>query len=123
MISIVKSAYAASTTKLGDIKGTGVFGDITSANIRENLGKFISNLITTITVIGGLAFVIYFILGSIKWITAGGDKGKMQEAQTQMTQAAIGLIAMTAAYSIIGIVGGVLGINILNPFKTLFPTL
>jgi len=38
-----------------------------------------------------------------------------------MTQATIGLIAIVASYFIIGIVGAVLGLDILRPFKTLFP--
>ena len=62
----------------------------------------------------------HFTIGGLKWITAGGDKAKVSEAQTQMTQAAIGLIVIVVSFFIIGIVGAVLGIDILNPFKTLF---
>lgn len=64
-------------------------------------------------------FLIYFIVAALGWITSGGEKGKVEAARQQMTNAAIGLIIVIAAYSIVGIVGGVLGINILNPIKVI----
>ena len=66
--------------------------------------------------------MIYFTLGGLKWLTAGGDKTKVSEAQNQMTQGVIGLVAIVAALFITGLVGNILGIDILNPFKTLFGT-
>lgn len=115
MLNIVKQVYAES---LGGITGVGQFQNITDPSAQG--GSFISALVTTITITGSLSFVIYFTIGAIKWITAGGDKGKVAEAQSQMTQGAIGLIALVASYFVIGIVGAVLGLDILNPFKALF---
>lgn len=114
-MNFIKQAYAES---LGGITGTGQFQNIT--NPTEQGSSFISTIITTITIAGSLSFVIFFTIGALKWITAGGDKGKVSEAQAQMTQGAIGLIALVASYFIIGIVGAVLGIDILNPFNGLF---
>ncbi len=113
-MSFVTKVYAES---LGGISGVGKFqagGDST-----EQAGTFLSSIITTVTVFGSLAFVVFFTMGALKWITAGGDKTKVAEAQSQMTQGAIGLIALVASYFIIGIVGNVLGLNILNPISTL----
>ncbi|HSW90099.1 MAG TPA: hypothetical protein VLH19_04480 [Patescibacteria group bacterium] len=81
------------------------------------LEKFVSNLIAFMTVIGGLIFLIYFLTAALEWISSGGDKGKVEHAKTQMTNGAIGLIIVIAAYSIVGIVGRVLGLDILNPAK------
>ena len=122
MINLIKSAYAATINTGGPIEGPGPFGTgITDAgSISSKTGQLISTLVGSITVIGGLAFVVFFFLGALKWISAGGDKGKVSEAQSQMTNGVIGLVAITAAYFIIGIVGGVLGLDILNPVKTLF---
>lgn len=119
MKSLITQVYAADIPLGPGISGTGTFQNI-SGSPKSQLGTLLSNLITTITVVGGLAFVIFFFLGALKWITAGGDKAKVSESQAQMTQAAIGLIAIVSAYFIVGIVGGVLGIDILNPFETLF---
>lgn len=119
---IIRPVYAGpvvpgSGTGLGSITGTGQFQNTTSD--QTLVGKFLTSMVTTLTIVGSLAFVVYFFIGTLKWITAGGDKGKVSEAQAQMTQGAIGLIAMVSAYFIIGIVGAVLGLDILNPMKAL----
>lgn len=122
MTSLISPAHASGVIDLGtEVTGVGTFQTAVSSTVQTSLGTFLSNLITTISVVGSLAFVVYFTIGGLKWITAGGDKAKVGEAQQQMTQSAIGLIAMIASYFIIGIVGAVLGINILAPFATLFP--
>lgn len=122
MINFVKSAYAAAIPIGGPIEGSGIFGTHLGGGVLPTrVGDIISSIISTMSVIGGLAFVIFFFLGALKWISAGGDKGKVQEAQSQMTNGVIGLVALTAGYFIVGIVGGVLGLDILNPIKILFP--
>lgn len=125
--TIIKPIYAADITT-GPIRGIGDFGFegiavVTGDATSTQFGTILSSVVTVLTVVGGLAFVIFFTLGGLKWLTAGGDKAKVSEAQTQMTQGVIGLVAMVAALFVTGIVGGVLGIDFLNPFKTLFPTI
>jgi len=122
MIQITKPALAANTN-LGDgITGVGQFQNLLGTyGVETQTGAFISTLIGTITVVGGLAFLIFFFMGALKWITAGGDKGKVAEAQASMTQGVVGLVALVAGYFVIGIVGGVLGLDILNPISVLFP--
>lgn len=83
------------------------------------LPKFISTFIGFLTTLAGLMFLIYFIVAALSWITAGGEKGKIESARQQMTNAALGLIIVIASYAIVGIVGGVLGLNILNPLQVL----
>jgi len=122
--SIIKSAHAVTPIDVGSIKGIGPLGfetkDVSEATTKTQFSNVLSSVVTTLTVVGGLAFVIYFTLGGLKWLTAGGDKGKVEEAKTQMTQGVIGLVAIVAGLFVTGIVGGVLGIDILNPFNTLF---
>lgn len=97
----------------GPIKGVGNFQ--TGGNTKNLLGQFISTIITTMTVVASLAFVIFFIMGAFKWITSSGDKGAVEEGKTQLTQGALGLIVVMVSYFVVGIVGGVLGIDIMNP--------
>jgi hypothetical protein len=97
------------------IQGTGKFQTAQASS----LGTYISTIITTLTVVGGLAFVIFFFMAAFKWILSSGDKTMTEEAKSQMTNAVIGLIIMIVSYFIIGIVGGVLGLNILNPGQLL----
>lgn len=79
----------------------------------------IENIFTMIvgflTIVAGLAFLIYFLVGGLQWLTGGGDKGKVDAAKTQMTNGVIGMIVVVASYAIVWIVGRVLGIPILSP--------
>jgi cytochrome bd-type quinol oxidase subunit 2 len=85
-------------------------GDSTGA-----IEKLISNVLVVLTVVAGIAFVLYFLLGGLSWITAGGDKGKIDKAKGMMTNGAIGMIVIAVSYAITWIVGAALGIDILNP--------
>jgi hypothetical protein len=96
----------------------------TEAGVLNNLETFISQMLGLLTIIASFGFIAYFIYGALKWVMAGGDSGKVQKARDQMTQAAVGLIVVVASYSLIGIVGTVLGLNILHPatvLETLIP--
>jgi hypothetical protein len=78
-----------------------------------------SVLMGFLTVLGGLMFLVYFIFAGLSWITASGDKGKIDKSKTQMTNSVIGLAIMLVSQAIVGIVGAVLGLDILNPVKML----
>ena len=103
---------------LGEIQGTGKFQTGLSDGATQ-IESLVSTIVGLLTVIAGIAFLIYFLLGAITWITAGGDPQKVQKAQKQMTDALIGLIAVILGYTIASIVGFVLDINILNPAELL----
>jgi hypothetical protein len=115
----IKSAHAAPVDLGQPIWGIGKYQEGADLKTGSLLTEFLSSMITTLTVVASLAFAIYFIIGGLKWITSGGDKTKAEEAKTQMTQAAIGLIVVVVAYFIIGIISNVLGLNILDPAAVL----
>lgn len=79
----------------------------------------VSNIIALLTVLGSLVFITYFMLGAINWITSGGDTAKVGKARDQMLQGVLGLIVLTLMYALIGLVGSIVGIDILNPAKVL----
>lgn len=91
----------------------------TEAGALANLETFISQLIGLITVVGGIFFIINFLLAALNWVTAGGDAGKIQKAREQMIQSSLGLVIMVGSYGIIGLIGSVVGVNILQPAQTL----
>lgn len=107
----------------GTIQGTSPYfrpADGTGAEAGGGaIEKFLSVFLGFFTIIGGLMFLMYFVFGGLAWLSASGDKGKVESARTQMTNAAIGLIIVILAQFIISIVGGVLGISILSPVKML----
>ena len=77
--------------------------------------KLTSNVLVVLTIVSGMAFVLYFLLGGLSWITAGGDKGKIEASKAKMTNGAIGMIVIAVSYAVVWIVGKALGIDILNP--------
>ncbi len=112
-MSIIPSAYAA-TIPLGPIGGVGKF-QIVSATPVTDFQLFASVIVGAITAAAGIAFLFYFLTGALTWITSGGEKGKVETAQKQMTNAAIGLIAVIVSYFIAGIVATILDVPLLSP--------
>lgn len=78
----------------------------------ENL---LSNVLGILTIVAGLTFMIQFLIGGLTWITAGGKADKVEKAKDMMTNGAIGLIIVVMSYSIVWIIGQVIGIEILEP--------
>ena len=126
LIKLIPSSFAAihqnggyddNSTSLGTLEGLpGGFDPGTTEKMAANtLTKMLSNTIGVLTLVGGLMFIIYFVLGGISWITSSGEREKVEKAKKQMTNAAIGLIIVVASYGIAFIIGKVLGIEILNP--------
>lgn len=112
----------AANLDLGDpISGIGEYqqADTLTSGTSSVLHQFLSTILTTLSVAASLAFAIYFILGGLKWITSGDKEQSIKEAQTQMVHAALGLIVVVVAYFVIGIVGDILGIDILSPGQIL----
>ncbi len=80
----------------------------------SRLEGIFSLVVSFMTILTGLFFIIHFVIGGFTWSTAGGDSQKVETAKTKMTNAAIGLIIVIASYSIIYIIGKVLGLDILQ---------
>jgi hypothetical protein len=79
------------------------------------LGHYIAIGLVTAVAMGALAVLLYFILGAINWITAGGDKGKVEKAQQRIIQAFVGFGLLVFAVTIIQWVGPTFfGIDLLN---------
>jgi cytochrome bd-type quinol oxidase subunit 2 len=97
-------------------QGAGLAGKSAAGGMLETI---FSNALAIFTIIGGLMFVLYFVLGALSWITAGGATDKIEKAKNQMINAAIGLIIIVAAFAIISIISLVLGLHILNPAEEL----
>ena len=101
--------------ELGLIEGLSGFQTIGISQPGNFLETVFSNLLGVFTVIAGLMFLIYFVLGAIGWITAEGDPEKVKKAQKQLTNAVVGLVLVVLAYSVAFVLGKVLGLEILNP--------
>jgi hypothetical protein len=83
----------------------------------SNLGLafYIAQLWKTVVIVGGLAFLVYLIWGGLQWVTSGGDKTKLDDAQHKIYNSMVGLGILVASYAFVRLVGGVLEINLLQP--------
>ncbi len=104
---LVPHAHAA-------ITNVAVPGGDNPTNAPGQFAVTMATLWQTIIIVGGLAFLLYFLWGGVEWITAGGDKGKIETARGKITQGLIGLTLLAASYVIIKFLQSALGLDILN---------
>jgi hypothetical protein len=79
------------------------------------LNNTISATIGFITAVAGIWFLYLLITGAIGVMTAGGNKGQIEEARSKIFTAIIGLIIVVAAIFIVELLGTFLGFDIKNP--------
>lgn len=89
--------------------------DVGGVGAANNLELFVSNAISFLTILAGIFFIFYFVMGALSWTTAGGEEAKVTKARDQMTQAVIGMVVVVISYSLIGVVGTFLGFDFLHP--------
>ncbi|MFW6110139.1 MAG: pilin [Patescibacteria group bacterium] len=94
----------AATFDLGQIANPSLYGTESQA-----LGLLLNNVISTITIVGGVLLFFYLTFGGFKYLTAGGDEKAVDKAQKIMTNAIVGLIIIVCAYFVTQIIGSVLG--------------
>jgi len=85
------------------------------SGISGSLSNILSNVIGFITLVAGIAFIMYFMIGAINWITSAGDTTKSQKARSMLTNALIGLAITVLAYPIASILGKLFGIPLTSP--------
>ncbi len=81
----------------------------------SGLAFYISILWRSVVTLGGVAFIIFLIWGGIEWLTAGGDKGRVETAQKMISNAVIGLAVLVGSYAIAFFIESAFKINILAP--------
>ena len=76
---------------------------------------FISTILKFAGVIGGLFFLIQLIIAGYSYIASNGDAKKIEASSNKVTQSVLGIVIIAGSTLIVGVVGRLLGINILNP--------
>lgn len=74
-----------------------------------------ANLFRAIMMVGGLAVLLYMAWGGINWITASGDKTKIEDAKNKITNAIIGMAILVAVIAVAGFLSELFGYDLLNP--------
>ena len=89
--------------------------DPNGVSAAANFELLISNVISLLTIVAGIFFLLYFVLGGVNWVNAAGDSGKIQKARDQMIQGVLGMVVIALSYGLAGILSTFLGIHLLNP--------
>ncbi|MBU2051891.1 MAG: hypothetical protein Q8P47_01665 [Candidatus Beckwithbacteria bacterium] len=84
------------------------------AGVTGRLTEIFSNIVTVLTIFGGLAFLFWFVIGAFQWTSSGGNPEQMNKAKSQMSTAIAGLFVLVLSTSIIWILGKVTGLDIIN---------
>ncbi len=91
----------------------GVDGTI-SKNPGVGMANLIGGLLSVAMTIAGLLLLLYLIWGSIEWITAAGDKGKIDKARERITGSITGMLVLSASIALFLIIQSFLGLSILR---------
>lgn len=107
----IKSAYAAVGGASGSVGGNVVGNIALPSGIPQDITQttpFISAMIRFLVVIAGIFTLWQFLTGGLGYITSGGDKGKLTEAQNKITMSLVGMVIIAGSFIIIAIISQVL---------------
>lgn len=123
MITFLKNILVTQTYAANEIVNKALPADIASKTPAEGLAFYIAILWKSVVTLGGIAFLIFLIMGGIEWLTAGGDKTKVETAHKMISNALIGLAVLVGSYAIAFFIQSAFKINILAPvFPNNIPT-
>ena len=95
----------------GGAGDSSVIGDINLPDFFEygevegGLGNFLNNILMLITTVAGLFALFNFIMAGYGYMSANGDKEKIQQAWAKIWQSLLGLGIVAAAFLIAALVG------------------
>jgi hypothetical protein len=78
----------------------------------NGLSEFLGVILNAIIIIGSVAVFFFFIMGGIQWITAGGEKSKVESARNMMMQAVIGFVVLASSIAIFKLIQSIFGLTV-----------
>lgn len=79
---------------------------------RYSIGGIISTSLPYIFGAAAIALLIYLVLGGLQLMLSKGDPKAIQGAQAKITSALIGFLIVIIAYTLTGLIGQLLGVNV-----------
>lgn len=73
----------------------------TGSGATNNLNKLLTDIVNIFSAIVGVVAVVMIIVGGLRYITSGGDSGKVGTAKNTLIYAIIGLIVVALAQIIV----------------------
>lgn len=107
------------------LKGYGSLG--LSTKSPTDAGSVFANIISTtlglLTTIAAIWFTILLVTGAYGIMSAGGDKGKLEDARRKLSTAVLGFVVVIIGIFVVNLVGYLIGFgNLLDP-ATLIDTI
>lgn len=85
------------------------------------IGDIISTIFTTyVFYAAGIALLFYLIIGGFQFMLSRGDPKATQAAQSKITNAIIGFVIVFLAFTIVQLIGQLLGLQTNTFFKDIF---
>jgi hypothetical protein len=100
----VSPAYADAKGDICNGIGAAAGGNNCSGASGPNLTTVIAAVINVLSIIVGIAAVIMIMLGGFRYITSGGDSGKIAGAKDTIIYALVGLVVVAFAQAIVKLV-------------------
>lgn len=112
MVSLVYGAPVLAAEEPINLNVPGEWANRVPKNV--TLQRLISGVIQVLLIAAAVFFFIYLLIGGIKWIMSGGDKGQIEAARNQITHALIGLLIVLGVWIINGVLKSLFGIDIIS---------
>jgi hypothetical protein len=78
----------------------------TDAGSNDTIQSVVDLIVNLLSLVVGLLSVVFLIFGAFKYITSGGDSGKVTSAKSTILYALIGLVIVAIAQVIVRVVVG-----------------
>lgn len=97
--------------QVGGGGGLGPFSGVSGEGSANAIATILSSVIGVMTIGGAIWFLFNILIAGFTWISAGGDKTKLQTARDKITNAFIGLVVVVAAWALLALAGTFFGVN------------
>lgn len=117
---IAQAAVATPSGNLGTFGApSSAFAPTSGAEAATTLERLLSVALGGFTIVAGLYFLFLLLIAAYGWIGAAGDVAKVKKARDTMRDGLVGMIILVGAYALAGIIGSMLGLDLLNPGQLL----
>jgi hypothetical protein len=77
----------------------------------DNLSNVLNSSLQLIFIVASLISFFFLIAAGIKWISSGGNQGKIDEARNQIIASVVGLLILSSSWAIINFTLSLLNID------------
>lgn len=104
-------ALPASAQTIDPCAGIGQFQGLCSLDATK-LGPIIGAIVTFLLIAVAIIALFFLIYGGLRWVTSGGDKGKVDDARKTVIAAIVGLVIAFLSFFILQVVLSFFGLSL-----------